>query len=201
MVRYGKHRWSDEPELQKDSLWQNYSRIKTAFLTNVGDGRIDTLKFEDYFPYDGWSGSNAVRNVCLLCPGEYKFAVSDIYKGDSTESVGVSHIWFYPVDKTLVSIIDEDKNSAMPLFSDVWKILNVAVDGVKPNWNDEDENGSDSIEIEEQEQKQELPTEQQVVKAEADESKSTVLFVVVSLVALSALAVFIVVRKRKSRSN
>ncbi|MBO7145641.1 MAG: hypothetical protein J6W13_12580 [Salinivirgaceae bacterium] len=194
--------FKEVPTLRKDSLWQNYSRIKTAFLTNVGDGRVDTLKFEDSFPYDGWSGSNAVRNVCLLCPGEYKFAVSDIYKGDSTESVGVSHIWFYPVDKTLVSVIDEDKNSTMPLFSDVWKILNVTVDGVKPNWNDEDENGSDSIEIEEQEQKQESPAEQQVVKTDADESKSAVLFVVVALVALSVLAVVIVVvRKRKSRSK
>ena len=193
--------FKEVPTLRKDSLWQNYSRIKTAFLTNVGDGRVDTLKFEDSFPYDGWSGSNAVRNVCLLCPGEYKFAVNDIYKGDSTESVGVSHIWFYPVNKSLVSIIDEDKNSTMPLFSDVWKILNVTVDGVKPNWNDENEDGSDSIEIEEQEQKQELPAEQQVIKAEADKSNSAVWFVVAALIALSGVAVFIVVRKRKSRSN
>ncbi len=202
----------DIPKFPKDSLWQKYSRVKTAILTNDEECWSDTLHLDDRFPAypyevnsnfnDGWFGSNAVRNVRLLRPGSYTLAVNDIYKGDSTESVGVSHIWFYPVDKTLVSIIYEDKNSAMPLFSDVWKILNVTVDGVKPNWNVEDEYSSDSIEIEEQEQKQELPTEQQVVKAEADKSKSAVLFVVVSLVALSALAVvFVVVRRRKSRTK
>ncbi|MBR5167317.1 MAG: hypothetical protein IKW86_04520 [Salinivirgaceae bacterium] len=202
----------DVPKFPKDSLWGKYSRIKTAILTNIDEGWTDTLELEDRFPAypyevnsnfnDGWFGSNAVRNVRLLRPGSYSLTVNDIYRGDSTESAGVSHIWFYPVDKTLVSIIYEDKNSAMSLFSDVWKILNVTVDGVKPNWNDEDENGSDSIEIEEQEQKQESPAEQQVVKTDADESKSAVLFVVVALVALSVLAVVIVVvRKRKSRSK
>ena len=214
-VLFGNNYIGEEPNLpifQKDRLWQNYSRIKTAILTKEEEGRSDTLQLDDRFPAypyevnsnfnDGWFGSNAVRNVRLLRPGSYTLTVNDIYKGDLTESVGVSHIWFYPVDKTLVSIIDEDKNSAMPLFSDVWKILNVTVDGVKPNWNDEDENGSDSIEIEEQEQKQESPAEQQVVKTDADESKSAVLFVVVALVALSVLAVVIVVvRKRKSRSK
>ena len=203
-----------ESLLQKDSLWQKYSRVKTAILTNVDEGWTDTLELEDRFPAypysintnfnDGWFGSNAVRNVRLLRPGSYSLTVNDIYKGDSTESAGVSHIWFYPVDPTLVSIIDEDKNSTMPLFSDVWRrVLDIHISDEKPdlgNVDFENDGNEDVVEIDEQ--KQESSAEQQVVKTDADESKSAVLFVVVALVALSVLAVVIVVvRKRKSRSK
>ena len=207
------------PALQKDTLWQKYSRIKTVILTNIDEGGTDTLELEDRFPAypyevnsnfnDGWFGSNAVRDVRLLRPGSYTLTVNDIYRGDSTETVGVSHIWFYPVDPTLVSIIDEDKNSTMPLFSDVWRrVLDIHISDEKPNWGnvdfENDDNGSegDNDVVKKDEQKQESPAEQQVVKTDADESKSAVLFVVVALVALSVLAVVIVVvRKRKSRSK
>ena len=202
--------WSnEEPKLQKDSLWEKYSRIKTAILTNDKEGWSDTLQLKDRFPAypydsksyfnDGWFGANAVQNVRVLRPGEYKFAVNDIYKGDSTESVGVSHIWFYPVDTTLVSIIDEDKNSTMPLFSDVWKrVLDISIDDVKPNWNDEDEIGSDSEEI--KEQKQESPIEQQEVKVEADKSNSTIVIVLIAVGLLSVLAAAFIVRKKKKNN-
>ncbi len=202
------------PTLQKDSLWEKYSRIKTAILTNEDEGWSDILQLKDRFPAypyevnsnfnDGWFGSNAVRNVRLLGPGEYRFKVNDIYRGDSTESVGVSHIWFYPVDPTLVSIIYEDKNSTMPLFSDVWRrVLDIHISDEKPdlgNVDFENDGNEDVVEIDEQ--KQESPAERKVVKVEADKSKSAVLFVVVALVALSVLAVVIVVvRRRKSRTK
>ncbi|MBO7124513.1 MAG: hypothetical protein J6V74_01565 [Bacteroidales bacterium] len=207
------------PALQKDTLWQKYSRIKTVILTNIDEGGTDTLELEDRFPAypyevnsnfnDGWFGSNAVRDVRLLRPGSYTLTVNDIYRGDSTETVGVSHIWFYPVDPTLVSIIDEDKNSTMPLFSDVWRrVLDIHISDEKPNLGnvdfENDDNGSegDNDVVKKDEQKQELPAERQVVKDDADISNSTALYVIVALVALSVLAVVIVVvRKRKSRSK
>ncbi|MBR5956881.1 MAG: hypothetical protein IKZ99_00795 [Salinivirgaceae bacterium] len=206
--------YSSERIYQKDNLWPKYSRIKTAILTNEDEGWSDTLQLEDRFPAypyivnpnfnDGWFGANAVRNVRVLRPGSYTLTVKDIYKGDSTESVGVSHIWFYPVDNTLVSIIDEDKNSTMPLFSNVWnRVLDISIDDVElklENIDFENDGNEDVVEIDEQ--KQESPAERKVVKVEADKSKSAVLFVVVALVALSVLAVVIVVvRKRKSRSK
>ena len=91
----------------------------------------------------------------------------------------------------------------MPLFSDVWRrVLDIHISDEKPdlgNVDFENDGNEDVVEIDEQ--KQELPAEQQVVKTDADESKSAVLFVV-ALVALSVLAVVIVVvRKRKSRSK
>ncbi len=119
--------------LWQDSIWGKYSRIKTAKLSNIDEGWEETLQLEDRFPAypyevnsnfnDGWYGSNSVRNVKLLQPGKYKFEITDTYKGDSTTAVGVSHIWFYPVDATLISIIDEDAQSEKPLFADVWNKL------------------------------------------------------------------------------
>ena len=209
--------YSSERIYQKDNLWPKYSRIKTAILTNEDEGWSDTLQLEDRFPAypyivnpnfnDGWFGSNAVRNVRLLRLGSYSLTVNDIYRGDSTESVGVSHIWFYPVDPTLVSIIYEDKNSTMPLFSDVWRrVLDIHISDEKPNWGnvdfENDDNGSegDNDVVKKDEQKQELPAERQVVKDDADKSNSTALYVIVALVALSALAV-VVVRKKRPRSK
>ncbi|MBR5644373.1 MAG: hypothetical protein IKW77_09315 [Salinivirgaceae bacterium] len=206
---FEKRAWSEDPEFQKDSLWKNYSRIKTAILTNDKEGWSDTLQLKDRFPAypydsksyfnDGWFGANAVQNVRVLRPGEYKFAVNDIYKGDSTESVGVSHIWFYPVDATLVSIIDEDKNSTMPLFSDVWKrVLDIHISDEKNNFeNDDNEGDSDVVEI--KEQKQELPIEQQEVKVDADKSNSTVVIVLIAVGLLSILAAAVIVRKKKKK--
>ncbi len=209
----------DEPKLQKDSLWQNYSRIKTAILTNDKEGWSDTLQLKDRFPAypydsksyfnDGWFGANAVQNVRVLRPGEYKFAVSDIYKGDSTESVGVSHIWFYPVDPTLVSIIDEDKNSTMPLFSDVWKrVLNIPVDDVELKLS------NIKIETAAQEEKDKasepkidaddthnnaVSSSANNVKVEADKSNFTVVIVLIAVGLLSVLAAAVIVRKKKKK--
>lgn len=130
-----KYYWRDGeiPTMQRDSIWERNSRIKTATLSNIDEGWNETLQLDDRFPAypyevnsnvnDGWYGVNSVRNVKLLQPGKYKFEITDTYKGDSTTAIGVSHIWFYPVDATLVSIIDEDAHSEMPLFSDVWKKL------------------------------------------------------------------------------
>ena len=82
---------------------------------------------------DGWYGSNANYDVALLRPGSYKFEVKDIYKGDSTQTVGLSHIWFYPVDKTLLSMVDEDSESEIPLFSNLWaQLLDIHVTDEKP---------------------------------------------------------------------
>lgn len=224
---------SYEPELptfQQDSVWQRYSRIKTAILTNEEEGLSDTLQLKDRFPAypydvsstlfnDGWFGANTISNVRLLRPGEYKFSVSDIYKGDSTESVGVSHVWFYPVDKTLVSIIDEDKNSTMPLFSDVWKrVLVISIDDEKLKLGNVDFETIAQEELEAAAQKEKDKDSESKIDADdthnnavsgsanndkvnADKSNSAVWFVVAALIALSGVAVFIVVRKRKSRSN
>lgn len=212
--------WSnEEPKLQKDSLWQNYSRIKTAILTNDKEGWSDTLQLKDRFPAypydsksyfnDGWFGANAVQNVRVLRPGEYKFAVNDTYKGDSTESVGVSHIWFYPVDATLVSIIDEDKNSTMPLFSDVWKrVLDIPVDDVELKLS------NIKIETTAQEEKDDasepkidaddthnnaVSSSANNVKVEADKSNSTVVIVLIAVGLLSILAAAFIVRKKKKK--
>lgn len=138
--------YGEEPEMftmQRDCVWNLYSRIKTSTLTNVDDGWTKTLKFKDLFPaypyavasniIDGWYGSNANYDVALLRPGSYKFEVNDIYKGDSTQTVGLSHIWFYPVDKTLLSMVDEDSESEIPLFSSLWaQLLDIHVTDEKP---------------------------------------------------------------------
>ncbi len=128
-----------DPEMDTlniDALWSSYSRIKSATLTRLQDGSSQRLELLDRFPgypypvsasvNDGWYGTNAVRRVSILIPGTYSLSVDDIYPGDSIQTPAFSHVWFYPVGPSLLSIIDKDAQSPTPIFSHVWdSLLNV----------------------------------------------------------------------------
>jgi hypothetical protein len=128
-----------DPEMDTlniDALWYSYSRIKSATLTRLQDGssqRLDLLDRFPGYPYpvsasfnDGWYGTNAVRRVSLLHPGTYSLSVDEIYPGDSIPVPAFSHVWFYPVGQSLLSIIDSDAQSPTPIFPQVLNsLLNV----------------------------------------------------------------------------
>lgn len=218
-----------EPEmftLQRDSVWNLYSRIKTSTLTNVDDGWTKTLKFKDLFPAypykvaseinDGWYGSNANYDVALLRPGSYKFEVNDIYKGDSTQSVGLSHIWFYPVDKTLLSMVDEDSESEIPLFSNLWaQLLVIHVTDEKPllgqadydKYLEERKEAQENFEKWKREDEERERKERRLVhRSQTDEeSKSSyVIPITVGATAAGALlftAIFILRKRRKNKQK
>ncbi len=106
----------------RDSLWDNGNRVKSMTI-EFPNGQTKDLNLKDHYSAlpstKGWVTSNCVANPCLLDSGTYKLTWKSLYYGDKGKETGLSEMWFAPVDGLLAKILDEDRKSDMPIYSNV----------------------------------------------------------------------------------
>ncbi|MBP5366672.1 MAG: hypothetical protein J6Y82_12275 [Bacteroidales bacterium] len=207
--------------LQKDYVWERYSRIKSATLKSIDEGWSETLYLNDRFPAypyemssnfnDGWYGSNAVHRVRVLRPGTYEFEVNSVWPGAQSDSVGLSHVWFYPFSADLLSILDEDAKSPMPLFTDVMnKVVQIQLSDEEPDlgdidlgdYFDETEDETDTVVVEKKRSEPRSVDVEPINKEPNEIHKPNIVLLGLVIAAVLGLAVFAiraVVRRKKKQ--
>lgn len=109
-----------------DRLWSNYSRAKSMILLCEDQEERHRLHIDDRFPAypyevgtqenDGWYAANSSKSAYILRPGKYELSIDEIYRGEVSDTVGLSRIWFYPISQSLIDMLDADSQSDMALF-------------------------------------------------------------------------------------
>lgn len=116
----------------QDSLWKNISRAKTVLLKQIGTSESFAFSLADKYGVlpterEGWQGVNAVQQPKILLPGRYRLTFSEVYKGDKSNDVALSEIWFYPYPDELLAIVEDEKGDSLQLFQESLK-------KIAPNW-------------------------------------------------------------------